>query len=64
MTEDHLRRSARMLRRRRSRRVLALFLVILGGLLIYLTPAMRAGLVVLAVGVLVELAGIALERRT
>jgi len=52
-----------MLRKRRSRRVLALFLVVLGGLLIYLTPAMRAGLVVLAVGVLVELAGIALERR-
>ena len=52
-----------MLRKRHSRRALAIFLVVLGGLLMYLTPAIRAGLVVLAVGVLVELAGIALERR-
>lgn len=53
-----------MLRKRRSRRVLAIFLVVLGGLLMYLAPEIRIGLVVLAVGVLVELAGIALERRS
>jgi hypothetical protein len=52
-----------MLRKRRTRRVLAIFLVVLGGVLMYLAPEMWAGLVVLAVGVVVELAGIALERR-
>lgn len=52
-----------MLRRRRSRRVLALFLVVLGGVLMYLAPEMWAGLVVLALGVVIELAGIALEHK-
>jgi len=52
-----------MLRKRRSRRVLAIFFVVLGGVLMYLAPEMWAGLVVLAVGVVVELAGIALERQ-
>ncbi len=52
-----------MLRKRRSRRVLAIFLMMLGGVLMYLAPEIWAGLVVLAVGVVVELAGIALERR-
>ena len=52
-----------MLRRRRPRRVLALFLVVLGGVLMYLAPAILAGLVVLVLGVVIELAGIALEHR-
>ena len=48
---------------KRSRRVLAIFLVVLGGVLIFLAPEIWAGLVVLALGVVVELAGIALEHR-
>jgi hypothetical protein len=51
-----------MLRNRRSRRVLALFLVVLGGLLMYLAPEVWGGLAVLALGVVIELVGIALER--
>jgi len=52
-----------MLRQRRSRRVLAIFLVVLGGLLMYLAPEVWGGLAVLALGVAVELVGIALERK-
>lgn len=48
---------------RRSRRVLAMFLVVLGGVLMILAPEIWAGLAVLALGVVVELAGIALERK-
>lgn len=54
-----------MLIKRRARRVLALFLVVLGGLLMYLAPdEMWGGVVLLVLGVIVELAGIALERKT
>ena len=52
-----------MLRKRRTRRVLAIGLVVLGGLLMALAPEIWAGLVVLALGVVVELAGIALEHK-
>jgi drug/metabolite transporter (DMT)-like permease len=52
-----------MLSRRRSRRVLAGLLVVLGGVLMFLAPEMWVGLVLLALGVVIELAGIALERR-
>lgn len=52
-----------MLKKRRSRRVLSMFLVVLGGVLMYLVPEMLAGLVLLALGIVVELVGIALERR-
>jgi accessory gene regulator protein AgrB len=52
-----------MLRKRRSRRVVAMFLVVLGGVLMYLAPEMWTGLVLLVLGVIVELAGIALERK-
>jgi hypothetical protein len=52
-----------MLSKQRSRRVLAIFLVVLGGVLMYLAPEMWAGLGVLALGVVIELAGIALERK-
>jgi hypothetical protein len=50
-----------MLSKRRSRRVLAIFLVMLGGVLMFLAPEIWPGLAVLALGVLIELAGIALE---
>jgi hypothetical protein len=52
-----------MLKKPSSRRALAIFLVVLGGVLMVLAPEIWAGLVVLALGVVVELAGIALERR-
>jgi drug/metabolite transporter (DMT)-like permease len=53
-----------MLRKRRPRRVLATFLVVLGGVLIFLAPEMWAGVLLLVLGGAVELAGIALERRS
>jgi len=53
-----------MLRKRRTRRVLATLLVVLGGVLMFLAPAVWAGLAVLALGVAIELAGIALEHKT
>ncbi|MDP2109739.1 MAG: hypothetical protein Q8N48_16165 [Thiobacillus sp.] len=52
-----------MLRYRRSRRVLALFLVVLGGVMMFLAPEVWGGLAVLALGVVIELVGIALERK-
>ena len=52
-----------MLRKRRSRRILAIGLVVLGGVLMFLAPEIWAGLAVLVLGVLVELAGIALEHK-
>lgn len=52
-----------MLRKQRTRRVLATLLVVLGGVLMYLAPEIWAGLLVLALGVVIELAGIALEHR-
>jgi hypothetical protein len=52
-----------MLRKQRSRRVLAVILVVLGGVLMFLAPEIWAGLIVLALGVAIELAGIALERQ-
>lgn len=48
--------------KRRSRRLLAGFLVVLGGVLMYLAPEIWAGLAVLVLGVVIELVGIALER--
>jgi drug/metabolite transporter (DMT)-like permease len=52
-----------MLKKRRSRRAVAGLLIALGGVLMYLAPEVWAGLAVLALGVVVELAGISLERR-
>ena len=52
-----------MLRKRRTRRVLAIGLVVLGGVLMALAPEMWVGVIVLALGVVLELAGIALERK-
>ena len=53
-----------MLNKRQSRRVLAGVLVGLGGVLMVLAPEIWAGLLVLALGVVVELAGIALEHQS
>ena len=52
-----------MLRYRRSRRALALFLVVLGCAMMFLAPEVWGGLAVLALGVVIELVGIALERK-
>lgn len=49
--------------KRRTRRVLAVLLMVLGGVLMYLVPEVWTGLALLALGVLIELAGIALERK-
>lgn len=51
-----------MLRKRRSRRVVAGILIVLGGMLMALAPEIWAGLALLVLGVVVELVGIALER--
>jgi len=53
-----------MLKKRRSRRVLAIVLVVVGGVLMALAPEMWIGLLLLALGVVIELAGIALERKS
>lgn len=53
-----------MLRKKPYRRTLALLLVVLGGLLIYLAPGDVAGVVLLIFGIAIEVAGIALERRS
>ena len=52
-----------MLKNTRSRRALAVALIVLGGVLMYLAPEIWAGVAVLVLGVLVEFAGIMLERR-
>ena len=52
-----------MLRTRRTRRVLAICLVVLGGVLMAMAPEIWAGLAVLVLGVIIELAGIALEHK-
>ena len=52
-----------MLRNKRGRRLLAAFLIVLGGVLMFLAPEMWAGLLLMALGVAIEAAGIALERR-
>jgi hypothetical protein len=53
-----------MLKKQRSRRVLATVLVVVGGVLMALAPEMWIGLLLLALGVVIELAGIALERKS
>jgi len=52
-----------MLRKRQPRRTLAITLVVLGGVLMFLAPAIWGGLAVLALGVVIELIGITLEHR-
>jgi hypothetical protein len=53
-----------MFKKQRSRRVLAIVLVVVGGVLMALAPEMWIGLLLLALGVVIELAGIALERKS
>jgi len=52
-----------LIKNKRSRRVVALALVVVGGLLIWLAPETAPGIVLLVAGVILEIAGIALERR-
>ena len=47
----------------KPRRLIAGALVILGGVLMFAAPQTPSGAVVMALGVLIEIAGIALERR-
>lgn len=53
----------RMIRNRRLRRTLALGLIVVGGVLLLLAPSAHYGLIAFALGVVLELAGIAIERR-
>jgi hypothetical protein len=52
-----------MIRNRRLRRTLVLGFVTAGALLLLLAPSVHYGLIAFAVGVVLELAGIAIERR-
>ena len=52
-----------MMRKRRSRRFVAISLVVLGGALLYLAPQGWIGLALLVMGIVVELVGITLERK-
>jgi len=52
-----------MIRNRRVRRGTSLVLVLLGGVLLWLAPSAHYGLLVFALGVVLELAGIVIERR-
>ena len=52
-----------MLKNKRPRRLLAAFLILLGGVLIFLAPEIWAGVLVMGAGVAIEAAGIALERQ-
>lgn len=52
-----------MLRKNNLRRPLAALLMIAGAMVMYLTPESWAGMLLLALGVAVELAGIALRRK-
>ncbi len=53
-----------MIRNSRLRRAGAAILVVLGGILMFLAPEVWQGLVLLALGILLELLGIALERKS
>lgn len=52
-----------MLRKTAVRRTVALLLVTIGALLMFLAPETGVGLALLALGVMLELVGIALRRR-
>jgi hypothetical protein len=48
----------------KSRRIIAISLILLGALLMLLTPDQTTGgLLIIAIGVIIEIAGITLERR-
>lgn len=52
-----------MIRNRRLRRGMAVALILLGAVLLLLAPSVHYGLIAFALGVVLELAGIAIERR-
>ena len=52
-----------MIRNRMLRRGLAGVLIVAGGLLMLLSPSVSLGLVAFGLGVVLELAGLAIERR-
>ncbi len=52
-----------MIRNRRLRRSLAAALVLVGGVLLLLAPSVHQGLVAFGLGIVLELAGIVIERR-
>ncbi|MDD5330392.1 MAG: hypothetical protein PHX38_10330 [Sulfuricella sp.] len=53
-----------MIKNKRIRRTGAAILIVVGAILILLAPEVWQGAVLLALGVIVELAGIALERNS
>jgi len=53
-----------MIRNRPVRRAIGVFLVVAGGLFMWLAPDSRAGLTLMVLGVALELVGIALEHRS
>lgn len=57
-------RGAMEAKHRKIRRAVAIALIVLGGVLWYLASETAGGLVVIALGLLVEIVGISLERRT
>lgn len=52
-----------MTQQRKARRILAAVLIVAGGVLIFLTTSVAVGIGLLVLGVILEAAGIALERR-
>jgi hypothetical protein len=48
---------------RNARRLLALTLIVVGGGLLLLSPSVQAGLISFALGVLLELVGVVMDRR-
>ena len=52
-----------MIRNRRIRRGLAAALIMVGGVLLLLAPSVHYGLVAFGLGIVLELAGIVVERR-
>lgn len=52
-----------MIRNRRARRALAGALIVLGAVLLLLAPSVQYGLIAFALGVVLELAGIVIDRR-
>lgn len=52
-----------MITRKSRRRIVAGILIALGGLLMFIAPEVWQGVILLALGVLLELVGIAIERK-
>lgn len=52
-----------MIRNRRIRRTLAAMLIVAGGLLLWLSPSVPLGVASFVLGVVLELIGLAIERR-